>query len=83
MLADVFGPDLLIVLIVSFCTFVVPVWAVIDAAVRPSVAFSAVGSNKAAWIVAIAITWLIGLGFFVGGFYLLFTRRKVRAQLLP
>jgi uncharacterized protein DUF2516 len=75
------GPDLIIVLVVMFCAVGVPVWAIVDAASRPPVAFYGAGSNKTAWIVVIAVSWLLGLGFFLGGFYLLFTRPKVRRQL--
>jgi hypothetical protein len=74
------GPDLLIVLVVLFCSVAVPVWAVVDAASRPAVSFYGAGSNKTAWIVVIAASWVMGLGFFLGGFYLLFTRPKVRRQ---
>jgi hypothetical protein len=75
------GPNLFLVLLIVFCAFVVPAWAVVDAATRPAVAFYGAGSNKTAWIVVIAVSWFFGLGFFLGGFYLLFTRPKVRRQL--
>lgn len=80
-LAAIYGPDLLILLVVLICGVVVPIWAIVDAAKRPAVAFYGAGSNKTAWIVVIVIAWLIGFGFFLGGFYLLFTRRKVRRQM--
>jgi hypothetical protein len=79
-LAAVFGPGPLIALVLLVCGVAVPLWAIVDAATRPAAAFSRVGSNKTAWIVVIVIAWLIGLGFFLGGFYLLFTRRKIRRQ---
>ena len=80
-LAAVFGADLLIVLVVLLCGLVVPIWAVVDAAQRPAGAFYGAGSNKTAWIAVIAVAWFFGLGFFLGGFYLLFTRPKVRRQM--
>ncbi len=80
-LAVVFGPGLLIFLIVLLCAFVVPLWAVVDAASRPAAAFYGAGSNKTTWIAVVAVAWFIGLGFFLGGFYLLFTRPKVRRQM--
>ena len=80
-LGDVFGPDLFVVLVVLFCAVAVPIWAIVDAASRPAVAFYGAGSNKTAWIVVIVVAWVIGLGFFLGGFYLLFTRPKVRRQM--
>jgi hypothetical protein len=77
-LAEIFGPDILIVAIALFCSTVVPIWAIADAASRPALAFHAAGSNRAAWIAVIVVALLIGLGFFLGGFYLLFTRPRVR-----
>jgi hypothetical protein len=80
-LAAIFGPDLFIVLVVLLCAVAVPIWAIVDAATRPATAFYGAGSNKTAWIVVVVIAWLIGFGFFLGGFYLLFTRPKVRRQM--
>jgi hypothetical protein len=79
-LAAVFGPDLLIVIVVLVAV-AVPLWAVVDAASRPASAFFGAGSNKTIWIVVIVVSWFIGLGLFLGGFYLLFTRPKVRRQM--
>ncbi len=80
-LAAAFGSDLLIVLVVLLVAVVVPLWAVVDAASRPAGAFYDAGSNKTTWVVVIAVAWFFGLGFFLGGFYLLFTRPKVRRQM--
>jgi hypothetical protein len=79
-LATVFGADLLIVLVILVCAIGVPLWAVIHAASRPAGAFYGAGSNKTTWILVIVVAWFFGLGFFLGGFYLLFTRPKVRRQ---
>lgn len=79
--AAIFGGDLLIVLALLVCGLLVPLWAVVDAAQRPAGAFYGAGSNKTTWIVVIAVAWFFGLGFFLGGFYLLFTRPKVRRQM--
>ncbi len=76
-----FGPDLLITLVVLFFALVIPVWAIVDAASRPAVAFYGAGSNKTAWVVVLVVAFLVGVGFLLGGFYLLSTRRKVRRQL--
>jgi hypothetical protein len=80
-LAAAFGPDLLIVLVALVFGLLVPLWAVIDAASRPAGAFYGAGSNKTTWVVVIAVAWFFGLGFFLGGFYLVFTRPKVRRQM--
>jgi hypothetical protein len=78
--AEIFGPDIFVVLIVLFCSVVVPVWAISDAASRPAAAFYGAGSNRTAWIAVIVVALLIGLGFFLDAFYLIFTRPKVRRQ---
>jgi hypothetical protein len=77
-LAEIFGPDIFIVLIAVFCGVVVPIWAIADAASHSAVSFYGAGSNKTAWIAVIAVALFIGFGFFLGAFYLLFTRPKVR-----
>jgi hypothetical protein len=78
--AEILGPDIFVVLIVLFCSVVVPVWAIADAASRPAAAFYGAGSNRTAWIAVIVVALLIGLGFLLGAFYLIFTRPKVRRQ---
>lgn len=80
-MAAVFGADLLIVLVIFVCVFLVPIWAVADAATRPAAAFARAGSNGTTWNVVIVVAWLFGLAFFLGGFYLLVTRSKVRRQM--
>jgi hypothetical protein len=75
------GPDLLIALLVLFLGIGVPLWAVIDAANRPAAAFYGAGSNKTAWIAVIVVAFFLGIGLLLGGFYLLFTRPKVRRQM--
>ena len=80
-LTAIFGPDLFVVLVILFCAVAVPIWAIVDAANRSAVAFYGAGSNKTTWIVVIVVAWLIGMGFFLGGFYVLFSRPKVRRQM--
>lgn len=75
------GPDLLIVLALLFVGVGIPVWAVVDAASRPAVAFYGAGSNKAAWIAVIVVAFVLGIGFLLAGFYLLFTRPKLRRHM--
>jgi hypothetical protein len=77
MLADVFGPDLVIVLVV----LAVPLWAIVDAISRPAVAFYAAGSNKTAWVIVLLVaTFVLGIGLFLAAYYLFVVRRKVRQQ---
>ena len=61
-LATVFGADLLIVFVVFVCAFLVPIWAVAVAAVRPAAASYGAGSNKTTWIVVMIVAWFFGLG---------------------
>jgi hypothetical protein len=79
MSGEIFAVDgLLIVLVV---TLVLPIWAVVDAASRPSTAFKAAGSSKALWITLIVIFWfLTGLiGMILSVVYLVTIRRRVKA----
>jgi hypothetical protein len=81
MLSDVFGPDLLLVLFILVVGLMVPVWAIIDAASRPSGAFSAAGSSKAMWLVLIVVGWLVTglIGIILALVYLVSIRPRIRA----
>lgn len=84
MIGDIFGPDLLIVGLlglVGLIGFVIPIWAVVDAASRPSGAFSAAGSSKAMWISLIVVFWLITgiIGLILAVVYLASIRPRVSA----
>jgi hypothetical protein len=81
MLGEVFGLDFVFVLLVLVVGLVVPVWAIIDAASRPSGAFSAAGSSKTMWIVLIVIGWLVTglIGVVLAIVYLASIRPRVRA----
>jgi hypothetical protein len=79
-LAAVFGPDLLLVFLFVILGWVIPIWAIIDAAGKPAGAFYGAGSNKTAWILVLLVTMLLGLGFFFGAYYLIGVRPKVRRQ---
>ena len=39
---------------------VLPLWAAVDAAVRPEPAYLAIGQNKIVWILVALFTWVIG-----------------------
>jgi hypothetical protein len=76
MLANMFGPSLVIVVLLGFA---IPLWAIVDALGRPAVAFYAAGSNKSAWVaVLIVFTFVLGIGFFLAAFYLASVRRKLQ-----
>jgi hypothetical protein len=80
---DVFGPDLLTLAIIGLVGFGIPIWAIVDAASRPSGAFSAAGSSKAMWISLIVIFWLITgiVGLILAVVYLASIRPRVRASM--
>ena len=81
MIADIFGPDIFVVTIIFVVGLVIPIWAIADAASRPSGAFAAAGSSKAMWISLIAVFWLITgvIGFILACVYLASIRPRVKA----
>ena len=80
MLAAILGLDLVILIALVG----VPIWAIIDAAMRPTVAWQAAGQSKVLWIALVAIgTLLTGLiGVILAIVYLAAIRPKVRAATL-
>ena len=81
MIGDIFGPDMFIVLIVAVAGLLVPIWAIADAASRPTGAFVAAGSSKALWITLIVVFWLVTgvVGFVLACVYLASVRPRVKA----
>lgn len=81
MIGDIFGPDMFIVLIVAVAGLLVPIWAIADAASRPTGAFVAAGSSKALWITLIVVFWLVTgvVGFVLACVYLASIRPRVKA----
>jgi succinate dehydrogenase hydrophobic anchor subunit len=57
------------------------VWALVDAASRPSAAFAAANSSKALWITLIVVFWLLTgiIGLILAIVYLASIRPRVRA----
>jgi hypothetical protein len=81
MVADVIaGPNVGLVLI-PIIGLLVPIVAIIDAANQPAPAFYAAGSNKTAWIVVLIVATVLGIGLFLGGWYLIAVRPRVRRQI--
>jgi hypothetical protein len=54
------GPTELIILLVIGITFVVPIWAAIDAATKPDAAWQAAGQNKVLWVLLSLFLGLLG-----------------------
>jgi uncharacterized protein involved in exopolysaccharide biosynthesis len=76
-----FGLDGLLILVVTIVSVGIPLWAIIDAATKPSVAFRAAGSSKVMWIALIVVfsffTGIIGLILAI--VYLSWIRPRVQA----
>jgi hypothetical protein len=77
----VFGLDFLFLIVLFVVGLVIPVWAIVDAASRPSGAFAAAGSSKPMWIVLMVIGWLVTgvIGIVLAIVYLTSIRPRVRA----
>jgi hypothetical protein len=54
------GPELLIVIVLL--GFVIPLWGILDAAVRPDSQWTAASQNKVAWILLQVFLGVIGTG---------------------
>jgi len=80
--SEIFGPDLLIVLVVPMVllAFVgLSIWAIVDVSSHSKRDFYESGSSKVAWIIVIAIfTFFYGFGCFIAIYYLIRVRPKVR-----
>ena len=80
MCGEIFGLDGLIIFFLLLVTLVLPIWAVVDAASRPSGAFTAAGSSKVLWIVLIIVFWLFTwiVGIVLSVVYLAAIRPRVK-----
>jgi quinol-cytochrome oxidoreductase complex cytochrome b subunit len=54
------GPTELIVVLFIFALLALPLWGIVDAAVRPDSAWRAADQNKVLWIVLMIVLGLIG-----------------------
>jgi hypothetical protein len=79
--ADVFAGQNLGLILIAIIGLIVPLVALVDAASRPGTAFYAAGSNKSAWIVVLVVATVLGIGVFLGGWYLIFVRPKVGREI--
>ncbi len=80
MLGEVFGLDGLVAL-VFIAAFVLSIWALIDACIRPTDAFKAAGQNKALWVILPIVGLLLFtvIGGVAGVVYLTVIKPKVQA----
>jgi Protein of unknown function (DUF2516) len=81
MFAAFAGPGLLLGVIIPFLAIGVPLWAIVDALSRPSLAFYQADTHKTAWVMVLAVSTFIGIGFFLGAYYLMSVRHKVKLEM--
>jgi hypothetical protein len=76
-----FGLDGLLIVAVTIVSIGIPIWAIVDAATKPSAAFRAAGSSKAMWIALIVVFSLFTgiIGLILAIVYLSWIRPRVRA----
>jgi hypothetical protein len=76
----IFGPDLIVVVIVVFTLWGVPIWAIVDAASRTPASFTAAGSSKTLWITLMLVFmfFFAPLSIILAFVYLVSVRPKVR-----
>jgi hypothetical protein len=79
MIAGILRLDLQIVVIVIAVFWLIPIWAIIDAATQSREAFAAAGSSKVLWIVlmAVLVVFVAPIAFIVALFYLFSVRPRV------
>ena len=79
--SEIFGPDLLIVLLIPILILAligVSIWAIVDVSSHSKRDFYEAGSSKVAWIIVIAFfTLFYGFGAFIALYYLIRVRPKV------
>jgi Na+-driven multidrug efflux pump len=76
----IFGPDLIVVLLIMVILWGVPIWAVVDAASHTSGSFRAAGSSKALWITLLIVFmfFFAPVGIILAFVYLVSVRPRVR-----
>lgn len=82
LLGDIFGSGVgFFFFLVALASLGISIWAIVDAAQRPSGAFAAAGSNKAMWIALIAVGWFLTgvVGLILACVYLGSIRPRVRS----
>jgi len=53
------APELIIFVLVLIIT-VLPIWGIIDAAIRPDTAWTSVGQSKVVWVLVQIFLWTLG-----------------------
>jgi len=75
------GPPELVIVLVWVVAWVVPIWAIFDAARHTEVEFDAVGQSRLTWIVLLIVTALLcgPIGTIYAIYYLFAVRPKLPA----
>lgn len=75
------GPTELLLIAAIVATWVIPVWAIVDAARHPEADFAAIGASKTTQLVVLALSAIVcgPIGTIISAIYLLTTRRQLRA----
>lgn len=74
------GSGELLLMLVVLTSWVLPVWAIVDAARRSETDFDAIGSSKTTQIIVLVVSAIIcgPIGTILSAVYLLTTRRQLR-----
>jgi hypothetical protein len=59
------APELLIILFI-LGTMVLPIWGIIDAAIRPDAVWAATGQNNIVWVLVQIFLWTLGAIIYFG-----------------
>lgn len=72
------GPAELLIIFIIIGSLVLPIWGIIDAAVRPDAVWAAAGQNKIVWVLVQIFLWTLGAVI-----YFIAIRPKLVAALPP
>lgn len=72
------GPNFGLLIVIG--AMAVPVLAVVDVLLWPAWAFYGARSNKTAWVIVLIGATVLGIGVFLGAWYLLGVRPRVKQQ---
>lgn len=75
------GPTELLLVLAILASWVIPIWAIVDAAMRPDTDFDAIGVSKVTQLLVLAVSALLcgPVGTVIAIVYLATTRRKLSA----
>lgn len=73
------GPTEALLIVSGLILWIVPIWAIVDAARRPDDAFASRGQSRTTWIILLVVTALFcgPIGLFFSLYYLVAVRPKL------